>query len=125
MKIAVAYDNGNVFQHFGKSEMFKIYDVEDGQIVSGEVMDSNGVGHEALAGLLAEQGVRVVICGGMGAGAQAALEEAGIEAVSGAEGSSPWGRRRTFLRWLRRRLWRLRRLWPPHRTGRKECRKDL
>ena len=68
MKIAVAYDNGNVFQHFGKSEMFKIYDVEDGQIVSGEVMDSNGVGHEALAGLLAEQGVRVVICGGMGAG---------------------------------------------------------
>ena len=86
MKIAVAYDNGNVFQHFGKSEMFKIYDVEGGQVVSGEVMDSNGVGHEALAGLLAEQGVRVVICGGMGAGAQAALEEAGIEAVSGAEG---------------------------------------
>ncbi len=88
MKIAVTYDNGNVFQHFGKSEMFKIYDVEDGQIVSGEVMDSNGVGHEALAGLLAEQGVRVVICGGMGAGAQAALEEAGIEAVSGAEGNA-------------------------------------
>lgn len=88
MKIAVAYDNGNVFQHFGKSEMFKIYDVEDGQIVSGEVMDSNGVGHEALAGLLAELGVRVVICGGMGAGAQAALEEAGIEAVSGAEGNA-------------------------------------
>lgn len=88
MKIAVAYDNGNVFQHFGKSEMFKIYDVEDGQVVSGEVMDSNGVGHEALAGLLAEQGVRVVICGGMGSGAQAALEEAGIEAVSGAEGNA-------------------------------------
>ena len=88
MKIAVAYDNGNVFQHFGKSEMFKIYDVEDGQVVSGEVMDSNGVGHEALAGLLAEQGVRVVICGGMGVGAQAALEEAGIEAVSGAEGNA-------------------------------------
>ena len=88
MKIAVAYDNGNVFQHFGKSEMFKIYDVEGGQVVSGEVMDSNGVGHEALAGLLAEKGVRVVICGGMGAGAQAALEEAGIEAVSGAEGNA-------------------------------------
>lgn len=56
MKIAVTYDNGNVFQHFGKTENFKVYQVEDGKVLSSEVMSSNGTGHGALAGLLAEQG---------------------------------------------------------------------
>ena len=50
MKIAVTYDNGNVFQHFGRTEQFKVYDVEDGKIVSSEIMGTNGIGHEALAG---------------------------------------------------------------------------
>ena len=67
MKIAVTYDNGNVFQHFGKTENFKVYQVEDGKVLSSEVMSSNGTGHGALAGLLAEQGVDVLICGGIGA----------------------------------------------------------
>ena len=78
MKIAVTYDNGNIFQHFGKTENFKIYEVEGQNVVSSEVIGSNGTGHGALAGLLAEQGVNVLICGGIGGGAQAALEEAGI-----------------------------------------------
>ena len=56
MKIAVTYDNGNVFQHFGKTENFKVYEVEDNKVVSSEVIGSNGTGHGALAGLLAEQG---------------------------------------------------------------------
>ncbi|OUQ45966.1 peptidylprolyl isomerase [Drancourtella sp. An12] len=86
MKIAVTYDNGNIFQHFGKTENFKIYEVEGQNVVSSEVIGSNGTGHGALAGLLAEQGVNVLICGGIGGGAQAALEEAGIELCSGAEG---------------------------------------
>src|SRR5699024_6019973 len=86
MKIAVTYDNGNVFQHFGKTENFKIYEVEGQNVISSEVIGSNGTGHGALAGLLAEQGVNVLICGGIGGGAQAALEEAGIELCSGAEG---------------------------------------
>ena len=79
MKIAVTYENGKVFQHFGKTESFKIYEVEDNQIVSSEVISSNGSGHGALAGLLAEQGIDVLICGGIGGGAQAALADAGIE----------------------------------------------
>ena len=87
MKIAVTYDNGNIFQHFGKTENFKIYEVEGQNVVSSEVIGSNGTGHGALAGLLAEQGVNVLICGGIGGGAQAALEEAGIELCSGAEGN--------------------------------------
>lgn len=88
MKIAVTYDNGNVFQHFGKTENFKVYEVEDNKVVSSEVMSSNGSGHGALAGLLAEQGIEVLICGGIGGGAQAALEEAGIELCAGAQGDT-------------------------------------
>ena len=76
MKIAVTYDNGNIFQHFGKTENFKIYEVEDHNVISSEVIGSNGTGHGALAGLLAEQSVDVLICGGIGGGAQAALAEA-------------------------------------------------
>ena len=86
MKIAVTYDNGNIFQHFGKTEFFKVYEVEDNKVISSEVIGSNGTGHGALAGLLAEQDVDVQICGGIGGGAQAALEEAGVELCAGAQG---------------------------------------
>ena len=88
MKIAVTYDNGSVFQHFGKTEFFKVYEVEDNKVVSSEVIGSNGTGHGALAGLLAEQGISVLICGGIGGGAQSALAEAGIELCSGAQGDA-------------------------------------
>lgn len=86
MKIAVTYDEGKIFQHFGKTEYFKVYQVEDGQVVSSQVISSNGSGHGALAGILAEQAVDVLICGGIGGGAQAALEEEGIKLCSGAQG---------------------------------------
>ena len=88
MKIAVTHDNGNVFQHFGRTESFKVYEVEDGKVVSSEVIGSNGEGHGALAGLLAGENIDVLICGGLGGGAQAALADAGIEVCSGAEGDA-------------------------------------
>ena len=88
MKIAVTYDNGNIFQHFGKTENFKVYEVEDNQVVSSEVIGSNGTGHGALAGLLSEQGVDVLICGGIGGGAQAALTQAGIRFYGGVSGAA-------------------------------------
>ena len=88
MKIAAIYDNGNIFQHFGKTETFKVYEVEDNKVVSSEVIGSNGTGHGALAGLLAAQGISVLICGGIGGGAQTALAEAGIEVCSGAQGNT-------------------------------------
>ena len=72
MRIAVTYDNGNIFQHFGKTENFKVYEVENNQVISSEVISSNGSGHGALAGLLDGQNVDVLICGGIGGGAQAA-----------------------------------------------------
>ena len=86
MKIAVTYENGNVFQHFGHSEQFKVYDVEDGKILGSQVIGSNGSGHGALAGLLDGEGIDVLICGGIGGGAQRALEEYGIELCAGASG---------------------------------------
>ena len=88
MKIEVTYDNGNIFQHFGKTEYFKVYEVEDNKVVSSEVIGSNGTGHGALAGLLADQSVDVLICGGIGGGAQSALAEAGVELCSGAQGDA-------------------------------------
>ena len=88
MKIAATYDNGEIFQHFGRSEYFKVYTVEDGQIVSSEVLGADGSGHSALAGLLDNNGIDVLICGGIGGGAQQALASYGIELISGASGSA-------------------------------------
>ena len=86
MKIAVTYDNGNIFQHFGKTEFFKVYEVENNQVISSEVISSNGAGHGALAELLGNQSVDLLICGGIGGGAQTALAEAGVEVCSGVQG---------------------------------------
>lgn len=88
MKIAVTYENGEVFQHFGHTEQFKVYDVEDGKIISSEVVDTNGNGHGALAGFLREYQVEVLICGGIGGGARNALAEAGIQLYPGACGNA-------------------------------------
>ena len=88
MKIAVPYENGEIFQHFGKTKTFKVYEIEDGSIASTELLDAVGEGHGALAGQLAKMGVQTVICGGIGEGAQTALAEAGIEICSGAQGDA-------------------------------------
>ena len=88
MKIAVTYENGEVFQHFGHTEQFKVYEVEDGKVISSRVIGSDGNGHEALAGLLAGKEIDVLICGGIGGGAVAALTENGIELCAGASGNA-------------------------------------
>ena len=87
MKIAVTYENGQIFQHFGHTEQFKIYEIEDHTIISSEVIDTNGQGHGALAGLLKTIGADVLICGGIGGGAQMALADAGIKLYGGVIGS--------------------------------------
>ena len=88
MKIAVTYENGMIFQHFGHTAQFKVYEVEDGKIVSAEVIDTTGSGHGALAGLLQTQDIQVLICGGIGGGAQAALAAAGIQLYGGVAGDA-------------------------------------
>ena len=88
MKIAVTYENGMIFQHFGHTEFFKVYEVQDGRIVSSEVVSTGGSGHGALAGVLNELQADVLICGGIGGGAQAALNAAGIKFYGGVSGSA-------------------------------------
>ena len=88
MRVAVTYENGDIFQHFGHTEQFKIYDIRDGKILSSEIVDTNGSGHGALAGLLKGMQVDALICGGIGGGAQMALAEAGIQLYGGVSGSA-------------------------------------
>lgn len=88
MKIAVTYENGQVFQHFGHTEQFKIYEISGSQIVNEQVVDTNGSGHGALAGFLKELGVAALICGGIGGGARQALDEAGIRLYPGVQGDA-------------------------------------
>ena len=88
MRIAVTYENGMIFQHFGHTEQIKVYDVEDGNVVKEEVIGNNGSGHGALATLLAGQKVDVLICGGIGGGAQMALAQAGIKLYGGVTGEA-------------------------------------
>lgn len=88
MKLAVTYENGQIFGHFGHTEQFKIYEAEDGKVISSEIVDTNGTGHGALAGFLKEHGVEVLICGNIGGGARNALAEAGIRLFPGAAGDA-------------------------------------
>ena len=88
MKIAVTYENGEVFQHFGRTPQFKVYEIADGKVDSSEVIDTNGPGHGALAGFLRDLGAEVMICGGIGGGAISAMAEAGIKVYAGASGSA-------------------------------------
>ncbi|MDO4941793.1 MAG: NifB/NifX family molybdenum-iron cluster-binding protein [Lachnospiraceae bacterium] len=88
MRVAVTYENGQIFQHFGRTEQFKVYDIEDGKILSSEVVGTDGKGHGALAGVLGALNVDVLICGGIGGGAQAALAAAGIKLYGGVSGDA-------------------------------------
>ena len=88
MRIAVTYENGQVFQHFGHTEQFKVYDVADGKVVSSQVVDTMGSGHGALAGFLTACQADALICGGIGGGAQMALAEAGIRLYAGIQGDA-------------------------------------
>ena len=73
MKIAVTYANGQIFQHFGHTEQFKIYEIDGDRIVASEVVDTNGSGHGALAGFLMQHGVNTLLFGGVSGDADAAV----------------------------------------------------
>ena len=88
MKIAVTFENGQVFQHFGHTEQFKIYKIANGKVAASSVVDTNGSGHGALAGFLQQHGVDTLICGGIGGGARTALDQAGIRLYGGVSGSA-------------------------------------
>lgn len=88
MRIAVTYDDGSIFQHFGHTEQFKLYDIINGTEITSQILDAAGSGHGALAGLLKQNKVDVLICGGIGTGAQNALAAEGIKLYGGVSGSA-------------------------------------
>ncbi len=88
MKIAVTYDNGEIFQHFGKTKQFKVYQIEEKKIASTEVVDIEGNGQGALADFLKGLGADAVICGGIGEGARTSLGKAGIQLYPGVTGAA-------------------------------------
>lgn len=88
MNIAVTYDNGTIFQHFGHTEKFKIYKIAEGKVASSEIVDTAGSGHGALAGFLRSHDVDVLICGGIGGGARQALSRMEIELLGGVSGDA-------------------------------------
>lgn len=96
MKIAVTYENGQVYQHFGHTEQFKVYTVDGEKIVSAEVVGTNGTGHGALAMLLRDMDVDTLICGGIGGGARTALAEAGVTLYGGVSGTADAAFRRCW-----------------------------
>ncbi len=86
MRIAVPYEDGQIFQHFGHTSQMKVYDIADGKIIQEQLADASGSGHSALAGFLADLQADTVICGGIGAGAREALAQAGIRLYGGVKG---------------------------------------
>ena len=88
MKIAVTYEKGSIFQHFGHTEQFKVYEIDGGIIKTIAVIDTGGNGHGALAGFLRGNGVDTLICGGIGSGAKQALAEAEIQVYGGVTGDA-------------------------------------
>lgn len=88
MRIAVTYENGEIFQHFGHTPQLKVYDVDNGKITDSQVVDTTESGHGALAGVLSRLEADVLICGGIGGGAQMALAQAGIKLFGGVAGNA-------------------------------------
>ena len=83
MRIAVTYENGEIFQHFGHTPQLKVYDVDNGKIVESQVVDTTESGHGALAGVLSRLEADVLICGGIGGGASAAITRMKRDIIAG------------------------------------------
>ena len=87
MKVAITYEKGEVFQHFGHTEKLKIYEIENEEIISENILDTSAHGHELLVKFLKDNNVDILICGGIGNGAKKALEEAHIQLLGGVSGN--------------------------------------
>ena len=85
MRFAVTYDDGQVFQHFGQTRQFKVFDSETSE---SSILDSGSYSHGGLAELLGNNGISALICGGIGDGARNMLMNRGIKVYPGISGSA-------------------------------------
>ncbi|MDO4174225.1 MAG: NifB/NifX family molybdenum-iron cluster-binding protein [Eubacteriales bacterium] len=89
MKIAAAYENGQVCQQFDETKQFKLYTIEQDRVVSMDLVDLDAPqGHAPRIALLKEQGAGLLVCGKISAAAQMELMQAGIAPFPGAYGDA-------------------------------------
>ncbi|MDD5936306.1 MAG: NifB/NifX family molybdenum-iron cluster-binding protein [Clostridiales bacterium] len=88
MRVAVSYDNGNIFNHVGDAKEFKIYDIEDGKIVSTEVLKSSGSGRAMVVDFVSTHFCDVLICNEICSGAKGAVNEAGTKVYGAVTGNA-------------------------------------
>ena len=91
MKIAVAYDQGDIGQHFGHAECFAIYDYTGADIdeCTKTLIDASALhGHQQMADLMRDNGIDAVITGQIGTEAKGLLLSYGIVPVAGYQGDA-------------------------------------
>lgn len=88
MKVAVTYENGMIFQHFGKTRYMKIFDIDGDNIKSFDIVSMGENSHHSIASYIKELGVDTLICGGIGQGAVDALNSLGITIYAGNSGNA-------------------------------------
>jgi predicted Fe-Mo cluster-binding NifX family protein len=88
MKVAITYENGKVFEHFGQTENFIFYEVKDNKVVSEEIKNTNGLSHAELIGFLKDNKTDVLICGNLGGHAINLLKDNNIDIYAGNSGDT-------------------------------------
>lgn len=88
MKIAIPYNEGNVFEHFGRTKSFKVYDLQNGVIENTVFINADGSGHSELISMLKSVDVELVLCGGIGGKAIQMFNNLGIDVYTGATGNT-------------------------------------
>jgi len=88
MRIAATYEDGQIFQHFGRTQTFKVYEVDNGQVIDCRLIETGGIGHSTLSMVLNQLRIETVICGGIGANAFKALKSFDITVYPGVEGNA-------------------------------------
>jgi len=88
VKIAIVMEDSQVASHFGHCEKFMLVSIENGEITAREVIDAPEHDCSALPRLFAASQVEYVIAGGLGGGAMANLQRAGVKVIAGIEGGA-------------------------------------
>jgi ATP-binding protein involved in chromosome partitioning len=86
MRIAIPISGDCLEQHFGHCEKFAMVDIDPGTREMGRITTVSAPEHQPglLPPWLKDQGVTLVIAGGMGARALSLMQEASIEVITGA-----------------------------------------
>ena len=77
-RLALPLQNGSLCQHFGKAPQVLIVNIENGTVVSEEILTAPEHAHGSMPNFLKANSVTDVLCGGIGDGALQMLREMNI-----------------------------------------------